>query len=43
MTLNKLEGHSAVVRLTHGIRLRFMQHFARFQLTQRVVRSLGDS
>ena len=30
MTLNDLEGHSAVARLTSGIRRTYMQHFARF-------------
>jgi len=43
MTLSDLEGHSAVLRLTNGIRWIFMQNFARFQLIQRVARSLGDS
>ena len=43
MTLNDLECHPADVRLTNGINRTFVQHCARFQLTQRVALSLGDS
>ena len=40
MTLNHLEGHLAVPRLTNGIHL---QHFAKFQLTKHAMWSLDDS
>ena len=43
MTLNNLEGHSAVARLRNNIRGTLVQYFARFQPTQRVARSLGDT
>ena len=33
MTLNDLEGHSPVARFSNGIRGKFVQYFARFQLT----------
>jgi len=41
ITFNDLEGHSPVAWNAH--RGTFVQHFARFQLTRRVARSLGDS
>jgi len=43
VTLNDLEGHSVVARLNNKIRPTFVKHLARFRLTQRVARSLGDS
>jgi len=43
LTSNDIESLFAVARLTNGIRRTFVQHFALFQLTQCVARSLGDS
>jgi len=42
MTLDDLEGHSLVQDLSNAIHRTFVRHFARFQLTLRDARSLGD-
>ena len=44
MTLNDLGDYSPVAGFfSNAIRLLFMRHFAQFQLTHCVVRSIGDS
>jgi len=43
VTLDDLDGRSPVAGSSNAIRRTFMRHFARFQLTQCVARSLGDS